>query len=242
VAEGLRLFDELEPEAEAAGPLLATALRAFRSRLLYLAGELDDVALRAATDDEVRLLEETGAAATAIASSRYFLDRVVPWTEANPVAFEAGTRRWVDATASAAKHVYHANALGNWAVALCDLGEHERALTAVRAARKLADPNDVADQIVLDQAEAYALALAGETARAWAQLERARERVKAIEFTSPTDSPLHVEACILRELGDVDGARRLLQSLVEKSTQAGLLRVADRYRLDLAALGSSDRV
>ncbi len=242
VAEGLRLFDELEPEAEAAGPLLATALRAFRSRLLYLAGELDDVALRAATDDEVRLLEETGAAATAIASSRYFLDRVVPWTEANPVAFEAGTRRWVDATASAAKHVYHANALGNWAVALCDLGEHERALTAVRAARKLADPNDVADQIVLDQAEAYALALAGETARAWAQLKCARERMKAIEFTSPTDSPLHVEACILRELGDVDGARRLLQSLVEKSTQAGLLRVADRYRLDLAALGSSDRV
>src|SRR6185437_15887039 len=53
VAEGLRLFDELESEAEAAGPLLATALRAFRSRLLYLAGELDDVALRAATDDEV---------------------------------------------------------------------------------------------------------------------------------------------------------------------------------------------
>jgi len=40
----------------------------------------------------------------------------------------------------------------------------------------------------------------------------------------------------------VDGARLLLQSLVEKSTQAGLLRVADRYRLDLAALGSSDRV
>jgi len=50
-----------------------------------------------------------------------------------------------------------------------------------------------------------------------------------------------VEACILRELGDVAGARRLLQSLVEKSMHAGLRRVADRYRLDLVALGSPGR-
>jgi tetratricopeptide (TPR) repeat protein len=70
VDEGRRLFDELEPEAAAAGPLLVTTLRAFRARLDYLAGELDDTALRAARDDEVRLLEETGAPETAIASSR----------------------------------------------------------------------------------------------------------------------------------------------------------------------------
>jgi class 3 adenylate cyclase/tetratricopeptide (TPR) repeat protein len=241
VDEGLRLFDELEPEAEAAGPLLATALRAFRTRLGYLAGDLDDAALRAATDDEVRQLQETGAAATAIASSRYFLDRVVPWVEGNQIAVEAGARRWVDETASAARHVYHANALGNWAVALCDLGEHERALTAVREARELADPNDVADQIVLDQAEAYALALAGETARARTQLERARERADAIDLTSPIDNPQHAEACVLRELGDVDGARRLLQGLVELSRQRGLHRAADRYRRDLTDLDSSDR-
>jgi tetratricopeptide (TPR) repeat protein len=242
VDEGRRLFDELEAEAEAAGPLLVTALRAFRARLDFLAGELDDVALRAATDDEVRLLEETGAAETAIASSRYFLDRVVPWVEGNPIGVEAVARRWVDETASAARHVYHANALGNWALALCDLGEHERALPAVREARELADPNDVADQIVLDQAEAYALALTGETARARTLLERARKRAEAIDLTSPMDNPLHAEACVLRELGDVDGARRILQGLVELCTQRGLHRPADRYRLDLVALGSSDRV
>ena len=117
--------------------------------------------------------------------------------------------------------------------------EHERALTAVREARELADPNDVADQIVLDQAEAYALALAGETARARTLLDRAHVRAEAIQLTAPMDNPLHGEACVLRELGDVEGARRLLQGLVELSMQRGFQRVADRYRRDLAALDGS---
>jgi class 3 adenylate cyclase/tetratricopeptide (TPR) repeat protein len=239
VEERLQLYDELEPEAQLAGPLLATTLRAFRTRMRYLAGALDGVDLRAATDEEVRLLEETGAGAVAIASSRYFLDRAVPWVEGDPVAAEAGARQWVENTASAGRHVYHANALGNWAVALCELGEHERALTAVREARELADPNDVADQIVLDQAEAYALALAGETARARRLLDRARVRTEATQLTAPMDNPHHGEACVLRELGDVEGARRLLQGLVELSTQRGFHRVADRYRRDLVALDAS---
>ena len=239
VDERLQLFDELEPEAEVAGPLLATTLRAFRARLGYLAGELDDVGVRAATDDEVRLLEETGAGAVAIASSRHFLDLAVPWVEGDPVAAEAGARRWVDDTASAARHLYHANALGTWAVALCELGEHEQALTAVREARELADPNDVADQIVLDQAEAYALAWSGETARARMLLERARVRAEATQLTAPMDNPLYGEARVLRQLGDVDGARRVLRGLLELSRQRGFHRVADRYRRDLAALDGS---
>jgi tetratricopeptide (TPR) repeat protein len=239
VEERLQVYDELEPEAQLAGPLLATTLRAFRTRMSYLAGELDGVDLRAATDEEVRLLEETGAGAVAIASSRHFLDRAVPWVEGDAVAAEAGARQWVENTASTARHVYHANALGNWAVALCELGEHERALTAVQEARELADPNDVADQIVLDQAEAYALALAGETARARPLLDRARVRTEATQLTAPMDNPRHGEACVLRELGDVEGARRLLQGLVELSTQRGFHRVADRYRRDLAALDGS---
>jgi tetratricopeptide (TPR) repeat protein len=239
VEERLQVYDELEPEAQLAGPLLATTLRAFRTRMRYLAGELDGVDLRAATDEEVRLLEETGAGAVAIASSRHFLDRAVPWVEGDAVAAEAGARQWVENTASTARHVYHANALGNWAVALCELGEHERALTAVQEARELADPNDVADQIVLDQAEAYALALAGETARARPLLDRARVRTEATQLTAPMDNPRHGEACVLRELGDVEGARRLLQGLVELSTQRGFHRVADRYRRDLAALDGS---
>ena len=239
VDERLQLLDELEPDADVAGPLLATTLRAFRARMGYLAGELDAVRVQAATDDEVRLLEETGAGAVAIASSRHFFDLAVSWVEGDPIAAEAGARRWVDDTASAARHLYHANALGNWAFALCELREHVRALAAVREARELADPNDVADQIVLDQAEAYALALAGETARARMLLERARVRAAAIELTAPMDNPLYGEACVLRQLGDVEGARRLLQGLVELSGQRGFHRVADRYRRDLAALDRS---
>ena len=59
-----------------------------------------------------------------------------------------------------------------------------------------------------------------------------------MDVTSPMDDPLHVEARVLRELGDVDGARVLLQGLVELSRQRGSHRVADRYQRDLAALES----
>ena len=109
----------------------------------------------------------------------------------------------------------------------------------MREARELADPNDVADQIVLDQAEAYALAWSGETARARMLLERARVRAEATQLTAPMDNPLYGEARVLRQLGDVDGARRVLRGLLELSRQRGFHRVADRYRRDLAALDES---
>ena len=48
---------------------------------------------------------------------------------------------------------------------------------------------------------------------------------------------MHIEACILRMLGDLAGARRLLERLVDRETSYGRLRAADRYRRDLDAIG-----
>ena len=158
-----------------AGPLLAATLRAFRARAQYMAGELDADGVRTVTDEEVKLLEESGASTVAIASSRHFVEGIVPWMEGDPIAIEAGARKWVEATAIAGTHLYHANALGEWAVALCGLGDLEQAFEAIRQARGIADPSDVADQMLLDQAEAYALALEGRAGRARMLLGRARE-------------------------------------------------------------------
>jgi tetratricopeptide (TPR) repeat protein len=237
-----RLFDELELEAEAAGPLLAVSLRCFRARMQYLAGEVAADVVRSTTDEEVRLLEETGAAAVAVASSRHFADTMVPWIEGDSVAVEAGARRWVEKTAAAARNLYHANALGEWAAALCDLRHHERALSAVDEARALADPSDVADQTLLDHTEAYALALAGEPDRALALLERGRERARAMDSGLPgLGDPSNLEASVLRTIGDVDAARRVLRSLIDHETTTGRHRVADRYSRDLDGLDATGR-
>ena len=230
------LLDELEAEAEVAGPLLAATLRAFRARSQYMAGELDADAVRTVTEEEVNLLGESGASAVAIASSRHFVEGIVPWVEGDPIAIEAGARRWVDATAIAGTRLYHANALAEWAVALCELGDPEPALEAIRKAREIADPNDVADQMLLDQAEAYAMALEGGAERARTLLRRARERGAGTQMAHPAVDPMHIEACILRTLGDLAGAGRLLEGLVDRETSYGRHRAADRYRRDLDAM------
>jgi tetratricopeptide (TPR) repeat protein len=231
------LLDELEAEAEMAGPLMAATVRAFRARSQYMAGELDAEAVRTATDHEVKLLGESGASPVAIASSQHFVDAIVPWVEGDPIAIEAGARSWVEATAIAGTHLYHANALAEWAVALCKLGKPKAALDAIREAREIADPNDVADQILLDQAEAYAAALDGGAERAQTLLRRARERVAGTQSTHPAGDPVHIEASVLNALGDAAGARLLLENLIDRETTYGRHRVADRYRRDLDAIG-----
>ncbi|MCZ7587982.1 MAG: hypothetical protein M5U27_03800 [Gaiella sp.] len=236
--EVLRLLDELETEVEASGPLLGATLRAATARSRYLAGDLDAQAVRAAGVEEARLLEESGGGASAVALARHFDRWVVPWVEGDTVECETGARRWVEHTRTVGSG-FHAHALGNWAVALCDLGEPERALDAVQQGRRLADPNDIADQVVLDQAEAWAVALTGAAERARALLERARERTDGIDAAQPVSDPLYVEARVLSVLGDVSDARRVLQGLVDRETALGRQRAVDRYRRDLAALDGS---
>ena len=236
-AHGIRLLlDELEADAEVAGPLLAATLRAFRARSQYMAGEIDADAVRTVTEEEVKLLAESGASAVAIASSRHFVEGIVPWVEGDPVAIEAGARSWVEATAVAGTRLYHANALAEWAVALCELGDPEAALEAIRNAREIADPNDVADQMLLDEAEAYAVALEGAAEHARTLLRGARERGAGTQMAHPAADPVHIEARVLRTLGDLAGAARLLEGLVDRETSYGRHRAADRYRRDLDAM------
>jgi len=186
-----------------------------------MAGELDADGVRTVTEEEVKLLEESGASAVAIASSRHFVEGIVPWVEGDTNAIEAGARRWVEATATAGMHLYHANALAEWAIALCGLGDLEPALEAIRTSRGIADPSDVADQMLLDLAEAYALALEGQAERALTLLGRARKLGAGTQMSAPAVDPLHIEASVLRTLGDLAGAQRLLESLVERETSSG---------------------
>jgi len=234
-----RLLDDLAGEAAQAGPMLAGTLAGFRARLEYGAGRLDADAVLAAAAAEVALLEESGAGTT-VAATRNYERTVIPWLEGDAAGLEAGERAQAEETRTVGA-LFHANALASWALALCHLGRFEQALELVAEAREIADPEDIADQVALDCAEAYALALAGETEAPRALLAHARATAEGTDMHVPVTEQDYLEACVLRELGDLDGACRLLEALVEREAQRGFHRFADRYRRDLAALESDGR-
>ena len=128
------------------------------------------------------------------------------------------------------------NALGNWAISLCRLGDADAALQAVARGRSLARADDVADQITLDAAEGYAWALEGDAERAFALLGRATKAVEAIDMVFLAENVAYVEARARLALGDVDEARALLEGLRDATEARGQARWAARYRRDLAAL------
>jgi hypothetical protein len=235
VAAFRELLDSLDHQAANAGPLLAATLATFRARVEYGAGTGTLESLRAATRVETELLEQTGNDVSAIAGHMY--ERVVvPWLDGDAPAVEQGARERVEMTSRVATRVYHANSLAGWAIALCDIGDSERASAAIAEARALADPDDLADQIELDLADGYVHALGHDRDGARLFLERARARAEGVDMYSPAHDFRSVEAHVRVAMGDIAGARELFEELLRSSEERGFRRVADRFRRDLAAL------
>jgi len=234
----IRLLDELDRSAAAAGPLLEATVAAFRARVEYGSGRGGIDAVREAADREFELLEQVGAR-LALVTARMYERVVVPWVEGDDREVERGARARVEETKMFGTRLFYANALGMWAIALCRVREPERALELVEEARSLASPDDVADQIALDLAEGYARALLGQSAEAQPLIERAAARAETIEMWSPAFDHRYDEAWARKAQGDLEGARRLLTELFEANAARGFHRMAARYRRDLAALDGS---
>ena len=234
----IRLLDELDRSAAAAGPLLEATVAAFRARVEYASGRGGIDAVREAADREIQLLEQVGAR-LALVTARMYERVVVPWVEGDDREVERGARARVEETKMFGTRLFYANALGMWAIALCRVREPERALELVEEARSLASPDDVADQITLDLAEGYARALLGQSAEAQPLIERAAARAETIEMWSPAFDHRYDEAWARKAQGDLEGARRLLTELFEANAARGFHRMAARYRRDLAALDGS---
>ena len=234
----IRLLDELDRSAAAAGPLLEATVAAFRARVEYGSGRGGIDAVREAADREIELLEQVGAR-LALVTARMYERIVVPWVEGDDREVERGARARVEETKMFGTRLFYANALGMWAIALCRVREPERALELVEEARSLASPDDVADQITLDLAEGYARALLGQSAEAQPLIERAAARAETIEMWSPAFDHRYDEAWARQAQGDLEGTRRLLTELFEANAARGFHRMAARYRRDLAALDGS---
>ena len=234
----IRLLDELDRSAAAAGPLLKATVAAFRARVEYGSGRGGIDAVREAADREIELLEQVGAR-LALVTARMYERIVVPWVEGDDREVERGARARVEETKMFGTRLFYANALGMWAIALCRVREPECALELVEEARSLASPDDVADQIALDLAEGYARALLGQSAEAQPLIERAAARAQTIEMWSPAFDHRYDEAWARQAQGDLEGTRRLLTELFEANAARGFHRIAARYRRDLAALDGS---
>jgi hypothetical protein len=234
----IRLLDELDRSAAAAGPLLKATVAAFRARVEYGSGRGGIDAVREAADREIQLLEQVGAR-LALVTARMYERIVVPWVEGDDREVERGARARVEETKMFGTRLFYANALGMWAIALCRVREPECALELVEEARSLASPDDVADQIALDLAEGYARALLGQSAEAQPLIERAAARAQTIEMWSPAFDHRYDEAWARQAQGDLEGTRRLLTELFEANAARGFHRIAARYRRDLAALDGS---
>ncbi len=232
------LLVRLDRQAEPAGPLLVATMRSLRARVDYAAGSIDLDALRDRTREEVEFLAQMGIGPSR-SITMYFLNMFVPWLEGDTEGHVLGRRRTLDAEAGMGTNLYLANILGEYALALCEAGDRSGALGAVERGRAAMEPGDVADQIVLDVAEAWARAVGGERDAAVALLARAREAVERIDLASAEDQVDYIAAKIQVALGDVALARELLASLIERSSARGFHRYADRYRRDLAALDGS---
>jgi class 3 adenylate cyclase len=234
VDEVLELLADFEAEAGDGGPLLAAALSSAKARSRYVAGRIDAATARAAFDGEIELLRQTGSHLAAAEVDQFWTQ--VLWLEGDREGHEAALRAKVDSLEGVGRHLYLANMLGQWAIALCALGDAQAALAAVERARGLAAADDVADQIELDAAEAYARALLGELPAAHELLGRAGERASGIQMRIVTDELERVGAEVDRLSGDGKQAAATLRRLADDAEARGFHRFADRYRRDLAAL------
>jgi hypothetical protein len=234
--------DELERLREAfaagarRGPLFDATIGAMQARHGYLAGTVGYEAVEAATQEEARLLEQTGSPYAALMGGGFLTGAL--WLEGDLEGRrERLLRERISGYEALGDRTYLANILGELGLALAERGDVAAATQTLERARALAHPDDVADQLTLDALEAQICALRDDAESARALLERI-ERVSAgIDMVVETDHADYWRASVLRLLGDTAGARALLERLAARAEARGFNRFAERYRRDLAELG-----
>ena len=234
VAEIRALLDELDGEAQDAGPLLAASVRAARARSDFHAGMLTAEEVRAITLEHADLLRQTGFELEAEFALSFLSFTAI--LEGDDIAAEHELREKVERLEVLGDWMYLANALGDWGIALCAIGDAERALQAVARGREIARPDDIGDQVTLDAAEGYAKALQGDAEIARLLMGRARDALRGLDMVLLAERVEHVDAKLRAALGDTAGARTILERLAATTEGRGFVRFAELYRRDLAAL------
>jgi class 3 adenylate cyclase len=230
------ILDELERDATDAGPLLAESLRVARAVLDCQAGTLAIGEARAIVLAHAELLRQIGSELEAEMSTGVL--SVYSWLE-GPEQHERVLHARAERLEALGDRLYLANSLADWADSLCSLGHPERALEVVSRARRMARDDDVADAVALNMAEAHARALLGDRKRAEELIGLTHAILQDVDMATVVDWAQRVEATARLALGDTAEARAILARLLADAERRGLVRFADAYRGDLAALDSA---
>jgi len=237
VADVLALADELQPPREE--PLEVAAVTAGRARVEFAAGTISLQALEEKTGVYMQLLRETGSEGRAVTAWWFVL--LARSFEGDEAATERALAEHVRRLEGISDAMFLAYILGIWAFHQAATGQLDRALETVERGRSVAHSNDIADQVELDLAEAYARALSGDPDQAVALVESARGRAAGVDMSLVLDRIEYVGARVAVALGDTESGRAQLSEQIRRLESLGYQRIADSWRRDLAALDPPGR-
>jgi hypothetical protein len=110
------------------------------------------------------------------------------------------------------------------------LGKPQEALEIVTRGRDIGNEEDVADQILLDLAQAHAQASAGHPAAGRAALESAMRRAAGIRMTPLDDQIAMVEGELEVMAGNLERAAEIADRIASDAHDRGFHRYAEALR------------
>jgi hypothetical protein len=234
VADVLALADELQAGLPDGEPLVAAALTAGRARIEYDAGAISMRELEEAIGAHMQLLRETGSEGPAVVAE-WDVYRARTFG-GDDEAIVRGMAEYVGEMERVGDVMYFANILGILAFHQSAAGQVDVALQTIARGRAVAHSEDIADQVELDLAEAYARALTGNREQALALVASARRRGSGIDQNPVLDRIEYVAARVAAVLGEVETAREGFAEQIRRLESLGYHRIADSRRRELAAL------
>jgi hypothetical protein len=218
------------PLLPTAGPMFEAALAANLATNSYLTRDMDFAELLRVHEHLTDLLEQTGSPRRAMAAFGFVVGAAR--VEGNYELEERLLREHVTFLRKIGNEAALTNQVAAWARSLVSLGRANEALQLVADARPASRADDVADQVLLDSVEGSALAALGDP-RALECFARAWERAAGVVM-APMTFDLGADEAIARlQLGDLDGARTVAESIVSDVERQGALRLGDYIRREV---------
>jgi hypothetical protein len=152
------------------------------------------------------------------------------WVEGDLAAREQIGQRVIEEFERIGDRNYFVSWLGETALNTSRLGRPQEALDILANARRIGSDEDIGDQILLDLAEAHALARHGEQAAARSSLASARIRAAEARMQLVNDEINVVEGELEMMAGNRTRAMEIADRLEAHSRELGLPRYAEALR------------
>jgi hypothetical protein len=207
---------------------MLASIDAFGLPIEYMAGTAPPDQVREALVHLSELLLQTGSAGAAQGELDFL--PLLEYIEGNLVESERLMRETVEAWERMGETRVLVNSMAYWAIALSRIRDARRALAVVAQARAMGREDDVADQVMLDVAEALARTGVGEVEAASMLIERARSRMTGLVMQPISEEIDRVDAETHAARGDFAAAAAIAEGIAAGAEARGRRRWADFHR------------